>query len=384
MFATATRRGGLCDGVLRTLDGGVFWVHRVMLCSLSPFFTVLYTNPMVREPPWDVMLRGVSAAMLEQLIRFCYTKQIHVTNANVEQLLEVADMFLVEDLVQLCCSHLRRELSIGNSMGMYRVADHYYCPQFREKVIQYVCEHFSEITRQSEEFIHTPYEYLRSLLSMDELNVRNENYLLDVLRRWVDYNPTVRSSFLSSLFQGVRVGFCSPENLRSFVYSYPFMAQQSSCRQALYSLSQGGCCSWGRDGGPEGAMVAAGSACGHCGTWRPRMPSELMLVVGGWAETRATSVMEAYDVRANKWLICLDEDIMPRAYHGLVVLGDLLYMVGGFDGDTCFSSMQCYDLKRHVWLERSCMNLARCYVSVSTLGGHIYAAGGFTGNALAP
>ncbi|CAN7997947.1 unnamed protein product, partial [Ixodes pacificus] len=288
-------------------------------------------------------------------------------------------MFLVEDLVQLCCSHLRRELSIGNSMGMYRVADHYYCPQFREKVIQYVCEHFSEITRQSEEFIHTPYEYLRSLLSMDELNVRNENYLLDVLRRWVDYNPTVRSSFLSSLFQGVRVGFCSPENLRSFVYSYPFMAQQSSCRQALYSLSQGGCCSWGRDGGPEGAMVAAGSACGHCGTWRPRMPSELMLVVGGWAETRATSVMEAYDVRANKWLICLDEDIMPRAYHGLVVLGDLLYMVGGFDGDTCFSSMQCYDLKRHVWLERSCMNLARCYVSVSTLGGHIYAAGGFTG-----
>lgn len=37
---------------------------------------------------------------------------------------------------------------------------------------------------------------------------------------------------------------------------------------------------------------------------RPRVPHELLFVVGGWSGGSPTNIVETYDTRADRWIVC--------------------------------------------------------------------------------
>jgi len=37
---------------------------------------------------------------------------------------------------------------------------------------------------------------------------------------------------------------------------------------------------------------------------RPRVPHELLFVVGGWSGGSPTNILETYDIRADRWIVC--------------------------------------------------------------------------------
>ncbi len=41
---------------------------------------------------------------------------------------------------------------------------------------------------------------------------------------------------------------------------------------------------------------------------RPRVPHEIMFVVGGWSGGSPTNVIETYDTRADRWVMCESTD----------------------------------------------------------------------------
>ncbi|XP_012946670.1 kelch-like protein 10, partial [Aplysia californica] len=90
-------------------------------------------------------------------------------------------------------------------------------------------------------------------------------------------------------------------------------------------------------------------------------------------------MVESYDTRADRWVVCKAEDKSPRAYHGVVAIGCLIYVIGGFDASECFSSCRVFDTRSKLWSEVAPMNNKRSYVSVALLDGQIYAMGGFEG-----
>lgn len=37
---------------------------------------------------------------------------------------------------------------------------------------------------------------------------------------------------------------------------------------------------------------------------RPRVPHEILFVVGGWSGGSPTNIVETYDTRADRWIVC--------------------------------------------------------------------------------
>lgn len=111
----------------------------------------------------------------------------------------------------------------------------------------------------------------------------------------------------------------------------------------------------------------------------PRLPSAILLAIGGWSLGDSTNAVEAYDVRAKVWVNLIDDGGLPRAYHGTAVLSGSLYCVGGFDGHEQCNTTLRFHLDTHTWDEVAPMYYRRCYVSVTALDGHIYALGGYDG-----
>lgn len=113
---------------------------------------------------------------------------------------------------------------------------------------------------------------------------------------------------------------------------------------------------------------------------KPRMPSSLLLAIGGWTEGNPTSLIEAYDAQNDQWVDVDYTTETPRAYHGAVFLDGSVYCVGGFDSVEQFSAVHRLDLATHTWQEVSPMHVSRCFVSVTVMDEYIYALGGYNGH----
>ncbi|KAL0169649.1 hypothetical protein M9458_034245, partial [Cirrhinus mrigala] len=84
---------------------------------------------------------------------------------------------------------------------------------------------------------------------------------------------------------------------------------------------------------------------------RPRLPSAILLAIGGWSSGSPTNKIEAYDANADRWVKVALEDERPRAYHGTAVLDEFVYCVGGYDSVEYFNSVRKLNLITQTWHE---------------------------------
>ena len=114
----------------------------------------------------------------------------------------------------------------------------------------------------------------------------------------------------------------------------------------------------------------------------PRIPSSVILALGGWCEGGPSTNIEMYLPTTQSWYqvptLALPSS---RAYHSTSIIGSTLYVIGGFDGDERFRNVVAMDLADpHAgWNVCADMGAPRCFVSSATVQGKLYALGGHSG-----
>ncbi|XP_077540957.1 kelch repeat-containing protein kel-10-like [Haemaphysalis longicornis] len=109
---------------------------------------------------------------------------------------------------------------------------------------------------------------------------------------------------------------------------------------------------------------------------KPRVPKDVLFMFLGWTGG-ATNHLLTYNCRSSRWLLQPHQKTYPRAYHGVVMLDNLISFVGSFDGQECYHTVVSLDVSWLKWTSRSNMFVARCYISVAVFLGYIYVTCGF-------
>ncbi|KAH9371556.1 hypothetical protein HPB48_011420 [Haemaphysalis longicornis] len=131
--------------------------------------------------------------------------------------------------------------------------------------------------------------------------------------------------------------------------------------------------------GAVGAPTFKQDNCANCGgsspdRWKPRVPHEMLVVVGGLRESYPNEIpfegLEAFD---------------PCAHRGsptrtTTLKGGKIYVSGGFDGKKILFSVEVYSPSRDTWsVVHPPLPGQRCSHSMIALGAHIYVIGGYDG-----
>ncbi|XP_061729368.1 kelch-like protein diablo isoform X2 [Cydia pomonella] len=225
------RHRELCDVVLHVANRKLF-AHRVILSACSPYFRAMFTGELAESRATEVTIRDVDEQAMEQLVEFCYTAHIVVEESNVQALLPAACLLQLQEIQDVCCEFLKRQLDCSNCLGIRAFADTHSCRELLRIADKFTQQNFPEVM-ESEEFLLLPAAQLIDIVSSDELNVRSEEQTFQAVMSWVKYNVAERRQHLAQVLQHVRLPLLSPKFLVGTVSSELLIRSDDACRDLL-------------------------------------------------------------------------------------------------------------------------------------------------------
>ncbi|KDR17435.1 Kelch-like protein 10 [Zootermopsis nevadensis] len=361
----------LCDAVLKLEDGRDFPVHRVILSMCSEYFRNLFGTTLHADEQTDVLLHGVSSDIMDQILGYIYTKKVDINHENVCQLLLTSDYLRVLGVIELCCQFLQNTLDLDNCIGIMRLARCHFCVDLESHARRYVLRHFAQLYQQSEEVPELPVEELQTIIGAEELNVNDEKDAWDCMIRWIDHDAENRKEHTAELMKNVRLGLLDENFFLEEVRHHPYVRENDACKPVIIETLK--------------FLEESETILAYDGEYRtpkfaiPRIPHDIIFVIGGWTTEIVTDSIETYDTQADRWIKMEEGDPMgPRVHHGSAVVGYNIYVIGGFDRFKSLNSVSCFNAVTKKWREVGPMNDRRAYVSVAVLGGLVYAVGGYT------
>ncbi|KAK7939475.1 hypothetical protein WMY93_002801 [Mugilogobius chulae] len=342
VFEEMRREQQFCDALLN-VAGRQFPVHKVILCSCSTYFKALFTHWSSPDCS-DFEITHVSADIMKIILDFAYTGVVDVTQENLRELFIAADRFDVGGISQACCQVMEQQLSSSNCIATWQITNSFYYPQLRKKVFSYILKHFEEVVANSREFFSLSMEDLCSIIEDDQLNVKDERIVFEVVIRWIGHVPQERYQHLVILLPKIRLALIHPVYFIQCVQSNMLLQNNRACKALIRRTIQ--------------LMLDAKTISTNIYLFptylaRPRLPRAVLMAIGGWSGNNPTSSIEAYDNHANRWV--------------------------GYNGTERLNTTHKYDLVNRRWQEVAPMHVWRCYVSVALLDGFIYAMGGYNG-----
>ncbi|KAL1443536.1 hypothetical protein MTO96_045971 [Rhipicephalus appendiculatus] len=285
--------GTLCDGLLKTDDGGEFAVHKVIMASCSEYFRALFGCRKSKAARSEALVPGVLKQTMAIIVEFAYKRITWVGFDNVENLLEAADYLCVMGVIKDCCDYLVSIMTPENCISIRNVAKLYNCSDLVTKAYDYLMQNFIEVSERSEELLHLEIDEVESIMSDENLNVIKEETVWKAAIRWIDFDRDNRKQYISRLFKCVRTGLVDTDFFVEKIKACKYVAEDEACRplvietlRFLYDLD---------------VMVHNE----HVPTplfARPRIPHEMMFVMGGWMGGGPTAFVETYDTKADRWI----------------------------------------------------------------------------------
>lgn len=106
-------------------------------------------------------------------------------------MVQASDLLLMTDLKALCCQFLESCITAENCIGIRLFSLRYCLYHVHYVATEFLQTHFGDVAR-SEEFRELPPDQLCELLSMEKLNIGNEEHVLEAVVRWFAHDPEDR------------------------------------------------------------------------------------------------------------------------------------------------------------------------------------------------
>ena len=141
------------DIVLVSYHEFLYLFSRVILAACSPYFRAMFTGELAESRQTEVTIRDVDETAMEILVDFCYTAYIVVEESNVQTLLPAACLLQLQEIQDVCCEFLKRQLDPSNCLGIRSVADTHACRDLLRIADKFTQHHFQEVRRRQRTMI---------------------------------------------------------------------------------------------------------------------------------------------------------------------------------------------------------------------------------------
>ncbi|ELU03120.1 hypothetical protein CAPTEDRAFT_73122, partial [Capitella teleta] len=173
------------DITLKLPDDTTIPCHKLVLMAASPFFATMFQSDMKESKQPEVQLGFSDAATIKMLVDYFYSGNIVITSDNVMELVAASEFLCLADLKKHLGSFMIKTIKAANCIKLYMLSHKYSLGNLIPPCLKYILSHFSEVFRESDDFLNLSEEQLVTVLSDDGLVTQNEDFVFHSVDRWV-------------------------------------------------------------------------------------------------------------------------------------------------------------------------------------------------------
>ncbi|XP_053324262.1 kelch-like protein 40 [Spea bombifrons] len=216
-----------------------FPCHRLVLAACSPYFRAMFLSDLDESKKKEIDLEDVDPDVMEKILHYIYTSEIEITEANVQDIFSVANMFQIPSIFTVCVSFLQKKLCLSNCLAIFRLGLMLDCPRLAVSARDFLCDRFSLISRD-EEFGQLSPDELIAIISSDTLNVEKEEEVFEVVMKWASKDQENRVKALPVVFESIRFRLISPDYIKSKVEKNDLVKSNKELLKKLQMVKEAG------------------------------------------------------------------------------------------------------------------------------------------------
>ncbi|XP_017460840.1 PREDICTED: protein roadkill-like, partial [Rhagoletis zephyria] len=126
---------------LKLLFGGSTCI--IMHCEV---FAAMFTNEGFLEATQKKLeIPDIPGEVMAVLLEYIYGGEIANVGPVVSELLEAADKYDIQPLIQICVSHMHKSICPQSAAKIFYIADLYRIEPLKSQAIEYICQHAAEV-----------------------------------------------------------------------------------------------------------------------------------------------------------------------------------------------------------------------------------------------
>ncbi|CAL1540852.1 unnamed protein product [Lymnaea stagnalis] len=355
-----------------------FQAHRNILAAASPFFKAMFLSGMEEQSRSEIELHEMSSDIFNTLITFMYTGFVKVDVDTCQDLLAMADMLGVDDVVDICSHFLIENISPFNCIGIFAFADAHNLLSMKRQAELYLEKNFVQAAK-GDEFTQLELPLVLGILGSERLHIETESQVLEAAVDWILHDLPTRRKYLLQLLNQVRINLVSHKHLFQIIDACNDHGVKITLTK--YASKADGA----KTLNAHGLYIPVASI--NTATWPRHNAKKYIYVTGGFARNKTTFVsnistldsVERYDVFAQKWQT-FNGMQQARSSHGLAVLDRKIIVAGGEDASLISDFVECFDPDENFWTPMPSMIQPRYGLGLVSLNGYLYAIGGYVGS----
>lgn len=188
--------------------------HKTVITSTSDYFKAMFRCEFVESNDNEVNVPNFSAGLVETFLKFVYTGEIHMTERNFQDVFALANQFQVGSLISLCVRVSTQELDWSNFGQHYADAHDLILQEHFDACHDFLATHFQELLTKRYLLAEIPPEAFLNVIARDDLRVKSEDDLVEIVINWVKLKPDEREPALTHILDQIRLPFVSMRELR--------------------------------------------------------------------------------------------------------------------------------------------------------------------------
>ncbi|EFA10176.2 uncharacterized protein LOC658526 isoform X4 [Tribolium castaneum] len=183
-----------CDLTLH-VNNKIVKAHRNVLACSSPYFdSILKHHKIIRE---QLIIKCLDSEIFNTILNYMYTGEITIEHSNVEELLKLADHFIITKVIEYCIEFLGTKLNLDNCLFTYFLTQRFKLKHLGNIVENWIMSHIDDVC-DGEEIIGLNVTELQEFFKNKSF-VLSTARALNVLSQWVLHNVEKRESHFDKL-----------------------------------------------------------------------------------------------------------------------------------------------------------------------------------------
>ena len=224
-----------CDIITLVVNDCALKAHRKVLAEASPFFEKLLDSDMKESNEGVVRLEMFTESVMRKTLGFIYTGNVQILNEDdARDMVVIADYLFLLNLKTLAAQALQQKLNASNCIPIFRFAYEYRCEDLVSKAKNFLLANFTELfAANREDVLEMSSEELIMLISSDELPVKVEKDVFDIILAWINHDRNMRKNCFTELFRHVRLVCISRDSLCSDIVTNDLVTDNECCLELV-------------------------------------------------------------------------------------------------------------------------------------------------------